>query len=135
MSETRKQLTVMIVGAGLGGLTLALLLEKKAKIGYHVYERAAEVKPLGLTSEFYMISKIRYITVHKENDSMRPMGRVYIEEHIERISYTMRVCTRPEFYSSLQCTSTNGSSPSTKTKTLEFGSEPPKASPSREMSS
>ncbi|KAF9141996.1 hypothetical protein BGX30_003624 [Mortierella sp. GBA39] len=101
MSETRKQLTVMIVGAVLGGLTLALLLEKKAKIDYHIYEKAAEVKPLGMVkplgsaialglniitlfSEFYMISKIRYITVHKENDSMRPMGRVDIEEHIER---------------------------------------------------
>lgn len=47
MSETQKQLTVMIVGAGLGGLTLALLLEK-AKINYHVYEKAAEVKPLGM---------------------------------------------------------------------------------------
>ncbi|KAF9283052.1 hypothetical protein BGZ68_005602 [Mortierella alpina] len=36
----------MIVGAGLGGLMMALLLEK-ANIPYTVFERALEVKPLG----------------------------------------------------------------------------------------
>ncbi|KAK3817333.1 MAG: hypothetical protein J3Q66DRAFT_339540 [Benniella sp.] len=37
---------VLISGAGLGGLFLAILLER-AGIPYHVYERAAAVKPLG----------------------------------------------------------------------------------------
>ncbi|KAG0020492.1 hypothetical protein BGZ81_009313 [Podila clonocystis] len=37
---------VLIAGAGLGGLTLALLLEQ-AKINYAVFERTAKVKPLG----------------------------------------------------------------------------------------
>ncbi|KAF9538039.1 hypothetical protein EC957_007296, partial [Mortierella hygrophila] len=37
---------VMIVGAGLGGLLLAILLDK-AGIPYEIYERAKEVKPLG----------------------------------------------------------------------------------------
>ncbi|KAF8934650.1 hypothetical protein BGZ47_010268 [Haplosporangium gracile] len=115
MAEAQNQLSVMIVGAGLGGLTLALLLEK-AKIGYHVYEKAVEVKPLGSTialgpnimplltqlellDEFCKISKpVRYITVHKENNNMRPMGRVDIEEHIEKSGYPTRVCARPEFY-------------------------------------
>ncbi|KAF9410339.1 hypothetical protein BGZ94_001677 [Podila epigama] len=37
---------VLVVGAGLGGVTLCLLLEK-AGIPYELYERAAKVKPLG----------------------------------------------------------------------------------------
>ena len=37
---------VIIVGAGLGGLTLGLLLEK-AGVDYTILERASTVKPLG----------------------------------------------------------------------------------------
>jgi len=37
---------VLIVGAGLGGLVLALILEK-AKIDYEIFERATEIRPLG----------------------------------------------------------------------------------------
>lgn len=37
---------VMIVGAGLGGLVLAIVLEK-AKIPYMLFERTAEIRPLG----------------------------------------------------------------------------------------
>ncbi|KAF9158096.1 hypothetical protein BGX21_011282, partial [Mortierella sp. AD011] len=37
---------VLIVGAGIGGLTLGALLEK-AGIEYRIFERAKEVKPLG----------------------------------------------------------------------------------------
>lgn len=37
---------VMIVGAGLAGLLLAILLDK-AGIPYEIYERAKQVKPLG----------------------------------------------------------------------------------------
>lgn len=37
---------VLISGAGLGGLFLAILLERAA-IPYHIYERAAVAKPLG----------------------------------------------------------------------------------------
>jgi 2-polyprenyl-6-methoxyphenol hydroxylase-like FAD-dependent oxidoreductase len=39
---------VLIVGAGLGALFLAIVLEK-AGIPYHIYEKAATVKPLGKT--------------------------------------------------------------------------------------
>lgn len=38
---------VMIVGAGLAGLLLAILLDK-AGIPYEIFERAASVKPLGM---------------------------------------------------------------------------------------
>ncbi len=37
---------VLIVGAGLAGLLLAILLDH-AKIPYEIYERANEIKPLG----------------------------------------------------------------------------------------
>ena len=49
MSCARKHpsnVKVLIAGAGIGGLTLAALLEK-AGIEYCVFERAREVKPLG----------------------------------------------------------------------------------------
>jgi len=41
-----KNPNVMIVGAGLAGLLLAILLDK-AGIPYEIYERASSVKPLG----------------------------------------------------------------------------------------
>ncbi|KAG0082793.1 hypothetical protein BGZ92_011391, partial [Podila epicladia] len=37
---------VLIVGAGIGGLTLGLLL-KKGGVPFEIYERAKEVRPLG----------------------------------------------------------------------------------------
>lgn len=46
MSEGDKP-TVLIVGAGLGGLLFGALLEK-ADIPYTIFERAATVKPLGM---------------------------------------------------------------------------------------
>jgi 2-polyprenyl-6-methoxyphenol hydroxylase-like FAD-dependent oxidoreductase len=41
---------VLIVGAGLAGLLLAILLDK-AGIPYEIFERAASVKPLGMNRE------------------------------------------------------------------------------------
>jgi 2-polyprenyl-6-methoxyphenol hydroxylase-like FAD-dependent oxidoreductase len=38
--------TVMIVGAGLGGLTLAILLQR-AGIEYQLFEKITEIKPFG----------------------------------------------------------------------------------------
>jgi hypothetical protein len=40
---------VLIAGGGLGGLFLGLLLEK-AGIPYEIFERSAEIKPLGKKS-------------------------------------------------------------------------------------
>jgi len=45
---------VLIVGAGLAGLLLAILLDK-AGIPYQIYERAASVKPLGMIREVSVI--------------------------------------------------------------------------------
>ncbi|KAG0201588.1 hypothetical protein BGX33_010237, partial [Mortierella sp. NVP41] len=46
MSEPSSKPTVLIVGAGVGGLMLGALLEK-ASIPYLILERATAVKPLG----------------------------------------------------------------------------------------
>lgn len=45
--ENMEKPKVLISGAGLGGLTLAILL-KKANIPFLVFERAHEVKPFGM---------------------------------------------------------------------------------------
>ncbi|KAF9082715.1 hypothetical protein BGX23_012188 [Mortierella sp. AD031] len=48
--------TILIVGAGLGGIMLGALLEK-ADIPYTIFERATSVKPLGLIDEFVAMGK------------------------------------------------------------------------------
>ncbi|KAG0369304.1 hypothetical protein BGZ54_010330 [Gamsiella multidivaricata] len=52
-STDLKDLSVIIVGAGLGGVMLGLLLEKLG-ISYTIFERAKTVKPLGpVTTHFF----------------------------------------------------------------------------------
>jgi hypothetical protein len=46
MSSSSDKPTILIVGAGLGGLMLGALLEKSG-VPYQIFERAAAVKPLG----------------------------------------------------------------------------------------
>lgn len=50
-SQPIDTLKVMIIGAGIGGLMLAALLET-ASIEYSVFERAPDVKPLGKDTMF-----------------------------------------------------------------------------------
>lgn len=60
--------TVIIVGAGLAGLTLAILLEK-AKIEYLIFEKASEVKPLGIVPPpLSIISRFRYSQIRGRID-------------------------------------------------------------------
>lgn len=46
-ARSDKPLHVVIAGAGLAGLFLGILLEK-AGISYEIFERSAEIKPLGI---------------------------------------------------------------------------------------
>lgn len=40
---------------------------------------------LGLFDDFVAISRpVNHITIHKEKEDMRPIGKVDIEEHIEK---------------------------------------------------
>ncbi|KAF9897907.1 hypothetical protein BX616_004780 [Lobosporangium transversale] len=48
-NSTKQPPKVLIAGAGLGGLTLAILLEK-AQVPYEVYERVVEVKNMGTSN-------------------------------------------------------------------------------------
>ena len=47
---------VIIVGAGIGGLTLALLLEL-AGVPYVILEKSSSIKPLGNERQFSMITR------------------------------------------------------------------------------
>lgn len=47
--EDRKSPVVLISGGGLGGLLLGILLDR-AGIQYHIFERAATIKPLGMSN-------------------------------------------------------------------------------------
>jgi len=49
-----KNPNVLIVGAGLGGLMLAIMLDK-AGIPYEIFERTKEVRPLGKPGTFQAI--------------------------------------------------------------------------------
>lgn len=48
---TTEKSKVLVIGAGLGGVTLCLLLER-AGVRYELFERAAQVKPLGTVKCF-----------------------------------------------------------------------------------
>lgn len=52
--NAEKKPTVMIVGAGLGGLLLGTLLQK-AGISFNIFERSPTVKELGIPSAFLLI--------------------------------------------------------------------------------
>lgn len=68
--------TVIIVGAGLAGLTLAILLEK-AKIEYLIFEKASEVKPLGMflpPSPLFIVS----VTLKAEGGSIFFLSRSFV---------------------------------------------------------
>lgn len=51
---TNDKPTVLIVGAGLGGLMLGALLEKSG-VPYTIFERAATVKPLGMLIYYHLL--------------------------------------------------------------------------------
>ncbi|KAF9088614.1 hypothetical protein BGX23_007235 [Mortierella sp. AD031] len=72
---------VLIVGAGLGGLFLGCLLEE-AKVEYEIFERAAEIKPLGAV-------------ICLDSHIFPAMSQVGVYENIVQVSLPAR---RNDFY-------------------------------------
>ncbi|KAG0271530.1 hypothetical protein BGZ95_000648 [Linnemannia exigua] len=87
---------VLIVGAGLGGLMLGALLEK-AGISYAIFERTAEVKPLGIEEEFIAMGRpTPKITVNREGGPP-----LYVVSSLPQVKYTgyySYIVSRPLFY-------------------------------------
>ncbi|KAF9347777.1 hypothetical protein BGX26_000760 [Mortierella sp. AD094] len=112
-SEAKPRPDVLIIGAGIAGLTLAILLEQ-INIPYHIFERAAEVKPLGsamsfdggtlpaleqlgIYEELKLVSKA-YTNVDFYNARLKKMGSLSGEEAIVASGYETLIFCRPKFY-------------------------------------
>ncbi|KAF8950602.1 hypothetical protein BGZ52_002009, partial [Haplosporangium bisporale] len=111
--ETQKKPKVIIVGAGIGGLTLGILLQK-GNIPYLIVERAKEVKPLGsalslganlnslliqlgLLEEFQAIGKLcTQLQVYNED-----LQSEFVMDFTDRIAITggqELIVSRPDLY-------------------------------------
>ncbi|KAF9111272.1 hypothetical protein BGX27_005164 [Mortierella sp. AM989] len=105
--------TVIIVGAGLGGLLLGTLLEQ-INIPYHIYERAKEIRPLGsaitlgatilpvfeqlgLLDELHSVS-LPLITAELYNANIQKIGGVDGSNHKESVGYNNILFARPKLY-------------------------------------
>ncbi|KAG0317925.1 hypothetical protein BGZ99_005955 [Dissophora globulifera] len=105
---------VLIVGAGLGGITLALLLER-INIEYEIFERAPVVKPLGaamsigpnilpLFEQLGMVDDIMKLalpgrTMKVFNENMDLIGQTQNTASMEeRCGYPPIMFSRPDFY-------------------------------------
>ncbi|KAG0239283.1 hypothetical protein B0O80DRAFT_489465 [Mortierella sp. GBAus27b] len=107
---------VLIVGAGLGALFLAIVLEK-ANIPYHIYERAATVKPLGALlvlnasiapafDQLGLLEDLRKISypmteVEIRNENLELMGSIDYTSSETDAGYPAFVFHRPDLYNVL----------------------------------
>ncbi|KAI8350186.1 hypothetical protein B0O80DRAFT_489067 [Mortierella sp. GBAus27b] len=105
--------SVIIVGAGIGGLMLALLLER-IHVPYRVFERAAEVKPLGsaITLDATILPvfeqlglldsllniALPYQKVEFFSDKMKRLGDMDFSGHQKLLGYANHVVTRARMY-------------------------------------
>ncbi|KAF9405305.1 hypothetical protein BGZ76_006606, partial [Entomortierella beljakovae] len=108
---------VLIVGAGIGGIMMALLLEQ-IDIPYHVFERASEVKPLGSAISFggSLLTVLEQLGIYhdlkkvaKEFDDLffydgdgQKIGDMSIAGNLEITGYRSLAFSRPEFYEILR---------------------------------
>lgn len=93
--STVTKATVIIVGSGIGGLTLAALLER-AGIEYQIFERAAKVKPLGSALSIgpnimYLFGSVSFLSAMVTN-TFSPMGQ--LNNHLESLT-TCRPARHP----------------------------------------
>ncbi|KAF9998228.1 hypothetical protein BGZ80_000833 [Entomortierella chlamydospora] len=115
--EANPRPTVIIVGAGISGLTLAILLEQ-INVPYQIFERAAEVKPLGsamsfsgalfpafeqlgIYEELKQVSKA-YSHIEFYDAHLKKMGSFSTEENLIASGYENLMFSRPRFYEILR---------------------------------
>ncbi|KAF9109453.1 hypothetical protein BGX27_007599 [Mortierella sp. AM989] len=113
----RREPEVLIVGAGIGGLALAILLEQ-LNFPYHIFERASEVKPLGsamsfggniltaleqlgIYEEFMEIAK-PYVEINFFNSKAKKIAVFDLAEHKKACGYYNVTFSRPKFYDILR---------------------------------
>ncbi|KAI1310825.1 hypothetical protein EDD11_003641 [Mortierella claussenii] len=105
--------TVMIVGAGLGGLMLGMLFEQ-LDVPYHIFERAAEVRPLGsamalgpniipIFEQLGLLEEINKFSLpclgmDVYNASLKPMGTVDLRTHKALTGHEHMLFARPYLY-------------------------------------
>ncbi|KAF9125056.1 hypothetical protein BGW39_007682 [Mortierella sp. 14UC] len=107
---------ILIAGAGLGGLMMAILLDR-AGIDYIVFEKYEHLRALGsatnlgcnvlplfaqlgLQDELHKISKLS-CTVNVYKETMKRIGHINYEEYIETCGYASRTMARPDLHALL----------------------------------
>ncbi|KAF9391209.1 hypothetical protein BGX21_011291 [Mortierella sp. AD011] len=110
-------ITVLIVGAGLGGLMLGAVLER-TNISYHILERATELRPLGtaigilgtilpifeqlgIYEELKNIS-LSHVSMDFYDTQINQLGSMYTENHKTVSGYDVLVTARPKLYDLLR---------------------------------
>ncbi|KAG0221222.1 hypothetical protein BGX31_010072 [Mortierella sp. GBA43] len=104
---------VLIVGAGLAGVLLAILLEQ-IDIPYQIYERAAVVKPLGsamalgpnilpIFEQLGMLDDVKkiskpYRSVDMYSQDIKLLGHIEMHGHDKLVGYESIVFARPMLY-------------------------------------
>ncbi|KAF9429958.1 hypothetical protein BGZ76_001045 [Entomortierella beljakovae] len=116
-SKPSTKIEVFIIGAGIGGLMMALLLEQ-IDIQYHIFERASEVKPLGsamaltghnltvldqlgIYKELLQVSR-NYKAINFYRGDCKHIGGIDLEKDGEKYGYDNLVFSRPDFYEILR---------------------------------
>ncbi|KAF9354931.1 hypothetical protein BGX34_010753 [Mortierella sp. NVP85] len=105
--------SVLIVGGGLGGLMLGLLLER-INIPYHIFERAAEPRPLGsvmtlgptILPAFEQLGLLEEIekmslpcnSLDMYNEHMERLGAIDLTGHKAASGYENYLFARPQLY-------------------------------------
>ncbi|KAF8965992.1 hypothetical protein BGZ46_000468 [Entomortierella lignicola] len=108
---------VIIIGAGIGGLMLAILLEQ-INVPFHIFERASDVKPLGSAMAFQgcTFPSLEQLGIYEElikiskpyneivfyNASLKKLGVHSTIDQITSTGYPTAVFARPKFYDILR---------------------------------
>ncbi|KAF9093218.1 hypothetical protein BGX29_010036 [Mortierella sp. GBA35] len=107
---------VLIAGAGLGGLMMAILLDR-AGIDFIIFEKSEQIRALGsatnlgvnvlpLFAQLGLLDELEKIskpssTVNVYNETMERIGHINYEEYISTCGYVSRTMGRPDLHSLL----------------------------------